>query len=158
MAKGVGYFWNSELQQRKTGFSCPEIPERCQVLSPQAIFELAGVSGLPCEFQSRDVDVLVPVHDRDYIAKVQNANVSGIRYLDAGETLVTPDLFPQSLLSASAGCQAIDQIMDDRLSAGFCAIRPPGHHANRYRGLGFCVFNNAAVAAAYGSIERSSQT
>jgi acetoin utilization deacetylase AcuC-like enzyme len=63
--------------------------------------------------------------------------------------MVTPDLFSQALLSASAGCEAVDRIMGGELAAAFCAVRPPGHHANRFRALGFCVFNNVAVAAEY---------
>ncbi|MDP6582572.1 MAG: histone deacetylase family protein, partial [Vicinamibacterales bacterium] len=67
----------------------------------------------------------------------------------AGETTVTPDLFSQALLSASAGCEAVDRVMNGELAAAFCGVRPPGHHANRFRALGFCVFNNVAVAAEY---------
>lgn len=143
-----GYFWNSELANRAVGTLCPEKPERCRVLAPSKVFE--SVNGLRvCRFGRREKSLLSLVHDSAYIAEVQNAHAWNRRYLDAGETMVTHDVFEQSLLAASAGCAALDQIMEGKFTSAFCAIRPPGHHANRHRAMGYCVFNNAAVAAAY---------
>ena len=148
MATDTGYYWNPELEQRKTGFACPEVPERCRVLHPDSVLAPAGGSARHCGFASRAEDILLPVHDAEYIGKVRDASARGLRYLDAGETMVTPDLFPQALLSASAGVEALDAIFRGELTRAFCAVRPPGHHANRMRAMGFCIFNNAAVAAA----------
>ena len=144
----VGYFWNEKLSQRQTGPLCPESSERNSVLSPRLFSGLQDKIQL-CEFASRDAGLLSLVHDPEYIKKVQTAYAGGLRYLDSGDTRVTPDLFEQALLSASAGCEALDQIMANKINSGFCAIRPPGHHANRYRAMGFCVFNNLAIAARY---------
>lgn len=144
----TGYFWNSELEGRQTGFSCPETPERCQVLHPDGLLVLAQGAARHCNFESRTEDILLPVHDPEYIRKVRSASANGLRYLDAGETKVTPDLFSQALLSASAGVEALDAIIRGDLTRAFCAVRPPGHHANRTRAMGFCIFNNVAVAAA----------
>ncbi len=149
MAQNAGYFWNPDLSERKTGFTCPESPARCQALAPWKVFENTGQTGLDFQFESRDAEILYSVHDPDYVALVRDAHARGRRYLDAGETMVGADLFDQALLAASAGCEAMDLILTGPLSSAFCAVRPPGHHANRYRAFGFCVFNNVAVAAKY---------
>ena len=144
-----GYFWNSELSQRETGVICPEKPIRNKVLEPSQVLPDSGLGDCSRTFTLRNEDILYPVHDTDYIRKVRESQKLGIRYLDSGETIAGRDVFPQSLLSASAGPEALDRIMTGELQTAFCAVRPPGHHANRYRALGFCVFNNIAIAAEY---------
>jgi len=143
-----GYFWNEKLSQRQTGSLCPESSERNLVLSPE-LFSDQQDKIQHFKFESKDAEILSLVHDPEYIKKVQTAHSVGLRFLDAGETRVTSDIFEQALLSASAGCKALDKIMSNQIQSAFCAIRPPGHHANRYRGMGFCVFNNLAIAARY---------
>jgi acetoin utilization deacetylase AcuC-like enzyme len=144
----LGYFWNERLSQRKTGFLCPESPDRYMVLSP-SIFASLGSNIKICEFESRGASILQLAHDSEYIKTVEAAYSNGLRFLDSGETRVTSNIFEQALLSASAGCEAIDQILSKKIASAFCAIRPPGHHANQLRAMGFCVFNNLAIAARY---------
>ena len=148
MIGSFGYFWNEKLSQRKTGLLCPESSERCTVLSPELFSGLQSKIEV-FNFNSRDANILSLVHDPEYIKKVQTAHSTGLSFLDSGDTRVTSDLYDQALLSASAGCEAIDQILSKKLKTAFCAIRPPGHHANKFRALGFCVFNNLAIAARY---------
>ncbi|MCH8075759.1 MAG: histone deacetylase [SAR324 cluster bacterium] len=147
--RAAGYFWQAGLERRRTSLVCPEKPERCAVLMPERIFRAAGVAGRAETFAARGESILRPVHERVYIEKVKTAHRAGMRYLDAGETEVTADVFEQALWAASAGCEAVERVLAGEFLAAFCAVRPPGHHANRHRALGFCVFNNAAVAAAH---------
>lgn len=147
MATEVGYFWEQTLGQRKVAYTCPEKPERLDVLRPERVIGMDGAAARHIKFTARDAGILNGVHEADYIAKVQNASADNLRYLDAGDTLVTPDIFPQALLAASAGVEAVERIMRGDLMRAFCAVRPPGHHANRMRAMGFCIFNNAAIAA-----------
>lgn len=148
MNQGFGYFWNETLCERDAGILCPEKPNRLRVLSPDRIGN-EFTSAQCFSFSIRDPSILELAHELEYIAFVQQAYTSGKRYLDHRDTKATPDVFQQSLLSASAGCDALDAIYQGRLTRAFCAIRPPGHHANALRAMGFCVFNNVATAARY---------
>jgi acetoin utilization deacetylase AcuC-like enzyme len=142
------YLWTPKLAQRNAGPLCPEVPKRCEILAPRVVFG-EGSSIEATDFESRTEGILSGVHDEEYIAFVRTAPERRIRALDSGDTRVTKDVFEQALLSASAGCHAVDLVMGGEADTAFCAVRPPGHHANRIRALGFCIFNNAAVAADY---------
>ena len=143
-----GYYWNRELSQRNPGKMHSESPRRCLILDPASLFAGAGTVRR-YGFEARTEEILQPVHDAGYIHKVRGAFAGNYRFLDRGDTPVTEDLYPQALLAASAGPAALDKILRGELWNAFCAVRPPGHHANAHRGMGFCVFNNAAVAARY---------
>ncbi len=146
--KKLGYFWNGELARRKAGVLCPEVPARIELCAPHLVLDPSW-SAQHYDFVSRDSSILSPVHSVEYIDFVRTAYQQKKRALDSGDTRVTPDIFPQALLAASAGCEALDKILQDEILRAFCCVRPPGHHANATRALGFCVFNNAAVAARY---------
>ncbi len=89
------------------------------------------------------------VHDADYIDFIEaNAPESGIRQIDA-DTALTPHSLEAAYRAAGALVAAVDAVMEGRVQNAFCAVRPPGHHAERRRAMGFCIFNNIAVGAAH---------
>lgn len=65
------------------------------------------------------------------------------------DTYLSPRTFEASLFAAGAGLEAVDAVKGGKIARAFCAVRPPGHHAERDRAMGFCIFNNVAVAARY---------
>ncbi len=88
-------------------------------------------------------------HCPDYIQYLtQNAPISGHFILD-GDTSMIPDTLTAAKLSAGAVINAIDKVIDGTINVAFCATRPPGHHAEYDRAMGFCFFNNIAIAARY---------
>jgi acetoin utilization deacetylase AcuC-like enzyme len=93
-------------------------------------------------------EALARVHDPRYIAGVREFAARGGGMLDA-DTVVGPDSVDVAALAAGAGIAAVDAALDGRAPRGFVLARPPGHHATPARGMGFCLFNTVAVAAAH---------
>jgi len=87
------------------------------------------------------------VHGRDYIKLVESTEGDYLR-LDP-DTSACPFTYRASLLAAGGLLAAVDAVFDGRVNNAFAAIRPPGHHAEKNRAMGFCIFNNVAVAAEY---------
>jgi len=93
-------------------------------------------------------DELTANHDPSHINHVRNSCRNGVQNLD-GDTVICPDSWDAAVLSAGAGLTAVDQIVTGQLDNAFTAVRPPGHHAEKDRSMGFCLFNNVAIAARY---------
>jgi acetoin utilization deacetylase AcuC-like enzyme len=131
------------------GAGHPEQPARLS-----AIFDRLIASGL--EMIVRQIDAplatreqLERVHDRDYVQSVfDQAPAEGVIMLDP-DTAMGPHTLAAALRSAGAVVHAVDLVMRREFQAVFCAVRPPGHHAERNRAMGFCFFNNVAVGAAH---------
>ena len=92
---------------------------------------------------------LARVHDASYIDRIlASAPAEGTLRLDE-DTLMSPASAEAALRAAGAAIAAVDAVMDGDGERAFCAVRPPGHHATRDQAMGFCLFNNVAVAAAH---------
>ena len=86
------------------------------------------------------------VHTRSYIQQVRTVAERGGGHLDP-DTYVVPDSFDAALLAAGGLIALTDAVLDGHVRNGFALVRPPGHHALTGRGMGFCIFNNVAIAA-----------
>ncbi|MFV2092573.1 MAG: histone deacetylase family protein, partial [Hyphomicrobiales bacterium] len=94
-----------------------------------------------------DIAAIEAVHGRGHIDKVRAAEpVRGLGRMDA-DTYLSPGSFEAALRAAGAGVAAVDAVLGGEIDNAFCAMRPPGHHAEKARAMGFCLFNNAAIAA-----------
>ncbi len=92
---------------------------------------------------------LLRVHDAAYLDHIHAvAPVAGHVMLDP-DTAMNPHSLAAALHAAGAAVKAVDKVMQGKVQNAFCAVRPPGHHATRNRSMGFCIFNNVAVAAAH---------
>jgi acetoin utilization deacetylase AcuC-like enzyme len=91
---------------------------------------------------------LEAVHPAEYVASIERVCAAGGGFLDL-DTVVSPDSFEAALHAAGGAVRMVDLLLDDAASYAFSAHRPPGHHATQARAMGFCLFNNVAVAARY---------
>jgi acetoin utilization deacetylase AcuC-like enzyme len=95
------------------------------------------------------VEQLARVHPREHIERVSmKSPAEGLAYLDP-DTAMCPDTLEAALRAAGANVLAVDLVMGQAVRRAFCNVRPPGHHAERDRAMGFCFFNNVAVGAAH---------
>ena len=127
----------------------PECPERLASISDHVI--ALGLDGLIARNEATPAtrEQLTRVHSGAYVDAVSAAAPSsGLRYLDP-DTALNPHSIEAALHASGAVVNAVDLVMSGERQTAFCAVRPPGHHAERARAMGFCVFNNVAVGAAH---------
>ena len=124
----------------------PERPDRLRAL--QRTFEQEKFSALAREHAPRAALATITLcHPMDYVEQIRDATPQqGIVQLDA-DTSMSPGSFEAALRAAGGAVFAVDEVMAKKADNAFVATRPPGHHAETSRPMGFCLFNNAAIAA-----------
>lgn len=103
-------------------------------------------------FGYASIDVINLVHSKEYIHLVKQESEKLTKLtakLSTGDTVISKHSYEVARKSVGAVTEGVDQIMKGKASSGFVFSRPPGHHATKDRGMGFCIFNNVAIAAKY---------
>jgi acetoin utilization deacetylase AcuC-like enzyme len=145
----TSYITHADCLRHEMGPGHPECPERLV-----AVNEHMRSSGLLDQLRVLDAPLaaeedLKRVHHPEYVDLIfENAPTEGYVQLDP-DTSMNPYTLAAARRAAGAGILAVDEIMAGRSSNAFCAVRPCGHHATTGRPMGFCLFNNIGVAAAY---------
>lgn len=93
-----------------------------------------------------DADLIL-IHSEAYIRHVERMCRSGQRHIDCADSAICPRSCDVARLAAGGVMRATEEVFDGRMRNAFCAVRPPGHHAEHARSMGFCLFNNVAIAA-----------
>ena len=147
--KRVAWVYHPDYLLHTPPFEHPESPERLVAIAGHL-----GRTGLIDQMvpvtpeYPEDADIL-SVHDREYLNKLENACRRGDLTLDAEDTYLNRHSFNIALLSAGGAVAGAKSVGEGTADRAFCAVRPPGHHAGRDVGMGFCLLNNVAVAARY---------
>ena len=119
-----------------------------------AVEQALQMEGLASRLARRDaeratLDCIGLMHPQKYIEQiVASVPSSGVTRLDA-DTCLSPGSLEAALRAVGAACSAVDEVILGESKNAFCAVRPPGHHAEQNKAMGFCIFNTVAIAAAY---------
>ena len=134
-------------QNHITGPSHPERIDRVKVINE----ELKKLDNKILWFQPKPFDqtIIEKVHDKKYLDNISlSFPKNGIKFLDR-DTIISPGSKQATLDAVGSIIMGIDQVNSGKFKNTFCSVRPPGHHAESNKAMGFCIYNNVAVGAAY---------
>jgi acetoin utilization deacetylase AcuC-like enzyme len=145
----TGFVFHDDYLNHDTGASHPESKLRLS-----AIVEHLKKTGLWKELfiiipEKAEIDWILKIHTLQHVEFVRESCQSNRRVLDFGDTLICRASFDIALLAAGGILAGIDHVMESKVKNAFCAVRPPGHHAEKNQAMGFCLFNNVAIGAKY---------
>ena len=146
------YITDDIFVEHDTGPMHPESPKRIEAVH-KALNKERYQDLIRVKAKSAKPDAVALAHPESHIRKVLNAIPdTGLVGLDP-DTVVSPDSGVAAMKAAGALTQAVDAVMAGEATNAFCAVRPPGHHAEAERTMGFCLFNNVVVGARYARAE-----
>ncbi len=142
-----GLLLDACFAEHLTGAGHPESPARLEAVR-QALDRaglIARATPVPVT-NIADRDVL-RIHEAAYLERLAQTCEAGSAYVDVPDSAICPRSYEIARLAAGSVLEAVRGVMDGRWANAFCAVRPPGHHAERNRSMGFCLLNNIALAA-----------
>ena len=145
----VSFLADPVSARHDTGPGHPERPERYAAVVGELEAEGLLDDVLRVESRPASRDEIELVHDPAYIALAEREIAAGAEHLSTGDTHICPASWDAAVNAVGGALAVVDSVFEGRADRGFCVARPPGHHARPAQGMGFCVFNNVAVAARY---------
>ncbi len=136
-----------------TGFGHPERPDRMRAVDRVLSHELFNpLKRHQAPLRDDVEDQILLVHPKSHLESIRAASQSfttnDYTHID-GDTVMSKGTWEAAVRSVGAGLDAVDAVMASKADNAFCQVRPPGHHAEKERAMGFCFFSNAAIAAYY---------
>lgn len=144
----TGFIFHEDFLKHDPGPWHPESPARLE-----NIYKHLKTKGILSHLEMIEPRIPCPdwiskIHTSEYISHVRESAINGVDHLDA-DTGICKDSYRIACLVVGGVLEGVDAIMAQKVKNAFCAVRPPGHHAERNRAMGFCLFNNVAIAAKY---------
>ena len=147
--KKTGYLHDERYLLHDTGGFHPEVKTRLRAIE-KGVKEGGLISLLtPIHASLPEQKWIEIVHDKAYIKRFKAACLSKKSVFDSPDNQMSFQTFDTAMLAVGGVLEAARRVLSGELDSAFCAVRPPGHHAERDRAMGFCYFNNVAVAARY---------
>lgn len=145
----TGFIYDPDFLEHDTGHGHPERKERLSA----TMTHLRGLEWfddlIPIEPKIADPMWIETIHDSSYISRARQVCDSGAPFLDVADVGVSKRSCEIARLAVGSAMALADSIVEAKVDNGFILSRPPGHHAERNGALGFCLFNNVAIAARY---------
>jgi len=145
----IGFLRHELFVKHLAGYNHVESPQRVEAILERIKKSPVASSLSFIEAEPAKIEWLERVHDPKYVKGILSLEIDEPVVLDWGDTVATKVTPAAALHAAGAGVQAARLVLEGKISSAFCCVRPPGHHAERSRAMGFCIFNNIAVAAAH---------
>ena len=145
--KRFGFLIDPIYEVHKTEEGHPESAQRIRAIQAGLDSHRFGPMLKRFHADSADMDEIQLVHPKEYIEEFRSACQSGLSYFHSYDNCISERSFEASSQAVGGILKNIEAVMAEEIDSGFCAIRPPGHHAERNKAMGFCYFNNIAIAA-----------
>lgn len=147
----IAFISHADCGRHRVASHHPEQPERLDAIQDRLIASGLELALRHCDAPLATREQLERVHDATYIDAIEERapDDDAMICLDEGDTVMTRHTLAAARRAAGAAVLGVDLVMAGTTHAAFCAVRPPGHHAERARPMGFCIFNNVAVGAAH---------
>jgi acetoin utilization deacetylase AcuC-like enzyme len=147
--KQTGFLYGDIYLKHNTGAGHPERPERLVAIQ-ERLKQHDLLSKLVMRTpEPASLDWITAVHAPEYVARVRKSCQEGTGYVDTPDSPASAASYDVAVMAVGGVLSTIDAVVAGRVRNAFCAVRPPGHHASRDKAMGFCLFNNIAIAARY---------
>lgn len=145
----TGFMYDERYLLHDTGKYHPEMPDRLRAITKG--LEEGGLmpSLVPIKAVKARQRWIEAVHDIRYVMRFEETCLMGLSEFDYPDNQMCAASYDVAMLAVGGVLDVVDRVMKGELDNAFCAVRPPGHHAERDKAMGFCYFNNVAIAANY---------
>ncbi len=143
----TGLITDERFLLHHTGAGHPERADRLRAVTTR--FHGTGLLNYlqPLPFTAAPLELLRRIHAEEYLQRLENACARQEQFIDVPDSTIVPISYEIAKLAVGGVLAAVDAVRAGQVANAFCAIRPPGHHAERDRSMGFCLLNNIAAAA-----------